>query len=151
MVKNKILEVNTQYLAPQNDYDDVSQIPNSEILFYIYDQLFLETLLNQMEIRGKTISYSSYKNYRKKIGNTSKLTEYKVLKKICVTVLKLWKTLKLKNGNLNLSDQKTSRQYHKIKKYNGLLKVKSPLSIFAMQNLKLYKKIIPKIKKKIAK
>ena len=57
MVKNKILEVKTQYLAPQNDYDDVSQIPNSEILFYINDQLFLETLL--MEIRGKTISFSS--------------------------------------------------------------------------------------------
>ena len=64
LVKNKILEIKTQYLAPQHDNMDVSQIPNSDITFTINDQLFLETLL--MEIRGKTISYSSYKKKRDK-------------------------------------------------------------------------------------
>ena len=39
--------------------DNINNIQNSEIQFIINDQLFLEALF--LEIRAKTISYSSYK------------------------------------------------------------------------------------------
>ena len=39
--------------------ENIKNIPDNEIQFLISDQLFLETLL--MELRGKSISYSSYK------------------------------------------------------------------------------------------
>ena len=58
LVKGKIKEVKEQYFEQELDID-IDEIPLNEIKFNINDQLFLETLL--MEIRGKTISYSSYK------------------------------------------------------------------------------------------
>ena len=39
--------------------DQINNIPNDQIQFVFNDQLFLETLL--MELRGKSISFSSYK------------------------------------------------------------------------------------------
>ena len=56
-IKNTIDRVKEQYaLLLQNI--SIKDIPNTEISFNINDQLFFETLL--MEIRGKTISYSSF-------------------------------------------------------------------------------------------
>ena len=51
-------------MLPVYDANHINIIPNVEIQFIINDQLFLETLL--MEIRGKTISYSAFKNKGKK-------------------------------------------------------------------------------------
>ena len=68
-IKEVIKNVKNQYFLDQNNDDiNISNIPNSEIQFSINDQLFLEVLL--MEIRGKTISYSSYK--KKQTDNTEK-------------------------------------------------------------------------------
>ena len=39
--------------------DQINNIPDDQIQFVINDQLFPETLL--MELRGKSISFSSYK------------------------------------------------------------------------------------------
>ena len=39
--------------------DQINNVPDDEIQFVINDQLFLDTLL--MELRGKSISFSSYK------------------------------------------------------------------------------------------
>ena len=39
-VKKKILEIKTQYIFPQNLNDNILEIPNSEIVFTINDQLF---------------------------------------------------------------------------------------------------------------
>ena len=50
-------------MLPVYDVNHINIIPNVEIQFVINDQLFLETLL--MEIRGKTISYSAFKNKEK--------------------------------------------------------------------------------------
>ena len=50
-------------MLPVYDVNHISIIPNVEIEFVINYQLFLETLL--MEIRGKTISYSAFKNKEK--------------------------------------------------------------------------------------
>ena len=41
------------------NFENIHEISNDDLHFTINSQLFLETLL--MEIRGKTISYSSYK------------------------------------------------------------------------------------------
>ena len=55
-IKNIITETKIQY-ARKNQ--NVEFIDDNDILFDINDQLFYETLL--MEIRGRTISYSSFK------------------------------------------------------------------------------------------
>ena len=49
----------TQYALPVYDIEHIQDIPDNQIQFKINDQLFLETLL--MELRGKSISYSSFK------------------------------------------------------------------------------------------
>ena len=58
-IRSKILDTKTQYSLPIYNLENLENIPDDEIQFLINDQLFLETLL--MEIRGKSISYSSYK------------------------------------------------------------------------------------------
>ena len=63
-----------QYSLPIYNLENLEYIPDDEIQFLINDQLFLETLL--MEIRGKSISYSSYK---KKTMNSA---EQELIKKI---------------------------------------------------------------------
>ena len=57
---NTLIEnIKLQYCIPIYNIENIENIHNSTIQFVINDQLFLETLL--MEIRGKTISFSSYK------------------------------------------------------------------------------------------
>ena len=48
-----------QYALPVYSHENLDQISDENIQFVINDQLFLDTLL--MEIRGKSISYGSYK------------------------------------------------------------------------------------------
>lgn len=52
------MQIKENYALPVYSRNGISTISDSEIQFTINDKLFLETLL--MEIRGKTISYSSY-------------------------------------------------------------------------------------------
>ena len=59
IINNKIDEVKKQYALPVYNMDQIDNIPDDQIQFVINDQLFLETLL--MELRGKSISFSSYK------------------------------------------------------------------------------------------
>lgn len=58
-VKDKISDIKKQYAALVYNFDNIDIINIEDIHFRINMQLFLETLL--MEIRGKTISYSSFK------------------------------------------------------------------------------------------
>ena len=53
------MEVKCQYALPVYNLDNLNNIPDNELQFTINDQLFLDTLL--MELRGKSISYSSHK------------------------------------------------------------------------------------------
>ena len=69
LIRQKILEVKKQYVPMIYNIDRLSEIPDSEIQFTINDQLFLETLL--MELRGKTISYASFK--KKSRSNEEKI------------------------------------------------------------------------------
>ena len=59
VVKKVITNVKRQYALPVYNQDNLNEIDNMELQFDINDQLFFEVLL--MEIRGKTISYSSHK------------------------------------------------------------------------------------------
>ena len=62
---NKIIEdVTIQYCLPVYNIENISLLDRSSMQFTINDQLFLETLL--MEVRGKTISFSCYKNKERK-------------------------------------------------------------------------------------
>ena len=47
------------------NFENIHEVSNDDLHFTINSQLFLETLL--MEIRGKTISYSSYTRETKEI------------------------------------------------------------------------------------
>lgn len=76
IVKNIINDIKEQYIDKENIPNNItiSDLPNPELKFTINQQLFLDTLL--MEIRGKTISYSSYKKKR------ADATEKTLLKKL---------------------------------------------------------------------
>jgi len=59
VVKTKIKEVINQYVATPHNPDTIDQIHRRDLNFQIGDQLFLDVLL--LEIRGITISFSSFK------------------------------------------------------------------------------------------
>ena len=58
IVKKVIRDVKQQYVINNETNVHIDDRQNTDLLFNISDQLFLETLL--LEIRGKTISYSSF-------------------------------------------------------------------------------------------
>ena len=55
----KIVEMKTQYAYPVYKFENIKSVENTSLCFTIFDQLLLDILLT--EIRGKTISYSTYK------------------------------------------------------------------------------------------
>ena len=61
VINEKISEIKVQYAIPIYNIDNINNITNEDIQFTINDQLFLDTSTLLMEIRGKTISYSSFK------------------------------------------------------------------------------------------
>ena len=86
-IKKVIENVKQQYIKNDHNTDDLS---STNTQFSINDQLFLETLL--MEIRGKTISYASFK--KKQIDKTEQI----LLQEISI--------LEENNININLLEEK---------------------------------------------
>lgn len=78
-IRDFILQVKKQYAIPVYNINNLHQLPDKNILFTINDQLFLETLL--MEIRGKTISYSSYIKKKKDKQEKELVKEIKDIEK----------------------------------------------------------------------
>lgn len=78
-IRDFILQVKKQYALPVYNINNLHQLPDENILFTINDQLFLETLL--MEIRGKTISYSSYIKKKKDKQEKELVKEIKDIEK----------------------------------------------------------------------
>ena len=76
-IKSKILEIKKQYCLPVYNFENIDQIPDNEIQFIINDSLFLETLM--MEIRGKSISYASYKKKAKNKEENELITKIQLL------------------------------------------------------------------------
>ena len=58
IVRNAISDDKKQYAVLVYNLDEIGNFPLNDIVFQINDTLFLEILLK--EIRGKTISYSTY-------------------------------------------------------------------------------------------
>ena len=71
-IKKVILQTKKQYVLPIYNLENIENIKNEDIQFVINDQLFFETLL--LEIRGKTISYASFKK-RKNEQDEMRLTK----------------------------------------------------------------------------
>ena len=63
IINAKIQDIKKQYCLPVYNHDAIDEIPDEELQFVISAQLFLETVM--MEIRGKSISYASYKKKTK--------------------------------------------------------------------------------------
>ena len=102
IVKKVIEEVKNQYAENDQPSEEIS---NKDIKFSINDQLFLEVLL--MEIRGKTISYATYK--KKKIDKT----EQNLIQEINI--------LEQNNFNSTLLEEKREELKElRIKKLEGL-------------------------------
>ena len=69
-IKTLINNIKKQYSILVYNHDDIHNIENDKLELVINDQLFFETLL--LEIRGKSISYASYKK-KKEIEEENKL------------------------------------------------------------------------------
>ena len=76
-IRDIILKVKKQYAVPVYNMDNLHMVSDENIFFTINDQLFLETLL--FEIRGKSISYSSYIKKKKNKEEQDLMKEIKVI------------------------------------------------------------------------
>ena len=73
-VKSCITKVKEQYMIPVYNFENFKDNKNDDSLhFTISDQLFLDVLM--MEIRGKTISYSAFKQKQKTERENKLITE----------------------------------------------------------------------------
>ena len=70
-------ETKAQYALLIYNRENLCNIPDSEIQFIVNDQLFLETLL--LEIRAKTLSYSSFKKKEQDKLEKNLIAEIKIL------------------------------------------------------------------------
>ena len=77
VIKDVIKETKLQYGASIYNVDNIEGINNDSLQLTINDQLFFEVLL--MEIRGKTISYSSFKKKKENINENKLLSEIEEL------------------------------------------------------------------------
>ena len=75
--RNIISETKAQYALLIHNRENLCNIPDSEIQFIVNDQLFLETLL--LEIRAKTLSYSSFKKKEQDKLEKNLIAEIKIL------------------------------------------------------------------------
>ena len=109
-IKDLINSIKRQYALPIYNFENLDLIPLDEIMFSISDQLFLETLL--MEIRGKTIAYSSFK----------KRTEREAEKNLLAEIENLEKDIDNLENNVNkLENLKGDLEIMRSKKIEGLI------------------------------
>jgi hypothetical protein len=83
--------------------DSIHNIPDENIFFTINDQLFLETLL--FEIRGKSISYSSYVKKKKNKEEQDLMKEIKEMEESA------------SEGNVDDESYDQKRELEKLRKY----------------------------------
>ena len=145
IINEKILETKRQYCNyPQNV--KINDIPDSDLELNIDDQLFFEMLL--MEIRGKTISYSSFKKKQEKDKENKIIEEISRLEE------------KDDMTNINLDDienkKKELQELRQTKLKGSILRSKAqwivegekPTKYFcSLESRNFTNKIIPKIQK----
>ena len=103
-IKQLVLDVKKQYALPVYNYDNIGSVLNSELLFTINDQLFFETLL--MEIRGRTISYASFKKKKENIEEEQLNFDIQDLESRDSLSDELINILEVKRNNLKLLREK---------------------------------------------
>lgn len=143
-INTKIDEIKKQYALPIYNIDQIQNIPDDQIQFLINDQLFLDTLL--MELRGKSISYSTHK--KKQIDKR----ENELINKI--------KTLEehfLNNSTCEIDNLKEELKAIRHNKMNGILirsraqiieQDEKPTQFFCnLEKFNYMSKIIPKLQK----
>ena len=144
VINDKITDIKMQYALPVYNRDNIEQISDNEIQFVINDQLFLDTLL--MEIRGKSISYASFK----KKENTNRENE------LIKIINNLEQNLEPENVEALESLQEELKQIRKIKMQGYLLRSRAniieydekPTKFFcSLESHNFTSKIIPKIEK----
>lgn len=78
-IKEGILEVKKRYALPIYNYDKIAEVPPEELQLTISDQLFFEVLM--LEIRGRSICYSSLKKKLVEEEEKQLTAELKVLER----------------------------------------------------------------------
>jgi exonuclease III len=111
-IKTTILQTKKQYIIPVYNIENIGSIPDNEINFQINDQLFLEVLL--MEIRGQSISYSTY---LKKHKNNRE----KELKTVIKDLEDMEDTRNTEDSNSTLEELKKELEDIRIEKLKGAL------------------------------
>ena len=107
-IKELILELKEEYAVKVYALDNIKNIPNEDIQFQISDQLFFEMLLTK--IRGKTISYASYKKKSEKMKEENLMNEIGKLE-----------TNVEENTMIQLEELKTQLQEIRDKRIEGML------------------------------
>ena len=109
-IKELINNIKGQYALPIYNLENLDLIPLEEIIFTISDQLFFETLL--MEIRGKTIAYSSFKKRKEREAENKLMENIDNLEKDADNI----------DNNINkLENLKNELELLRIKKVEGLI------------------------------
>ena len=141
-INEKITDIKKQYALPVYNLDNINAIPNDEIQFVINDQLFLDTLL--MEIRGKSISYASFKKKEKENREATLINEIKTLEDD-LTSNNFEQLEQLKDELINL--RKYKMQGHFIRSRANIIEHdEKPSKYFCnLENYHYTSKIIPKI------
>ena len=142
IINKKIDEVKLQYSLPVYNFENLQNIPDSEIQLTVNDQLFLDTLL--MEIRGQTISYSAY---RKKQNDKKEMhLAEKILKlEQNLTQDKMGELEKLKSEMTELRQIKVKGSVIRSRATN-LLEGEKPTKYFcSLETHNYLSKIIPKL------
>ena len=102
LVKKVIQDVKQQYAVPVYNLDNLKDIPDEDIQFSVNDQLFLETIL--VEIRGKTISFASYKKRQRNNREANLMNDISELEK--GEYLENYDVLEDKKKNWKIYDRK---------------------------------------------
>ena len=110
LINNHITEIKKQYALPIYNLENINNIDDINLQFTINDQLFFEILL--LEIRGKTISYASFK----------KKEEVKIEKSLNKEIADIENKKDLDQNSVNiLEEKKLVLQELRDKKIRGMI------------------------------
>ena len=143
LIKKCIVDTKLQYCLPVYNRDSIDNVPNEELQFFIDDQLFLEVLL--MEIRGRTISYSSYKKKQQNIREKNVIKEIESLEEQAII-----DTEELESKKKELEDIRVCKIKGSIVRSRAkwIEEGEKPTNyFFSLENRNFVSKIIPRLEK----
>ena len=143
IVKSCIEDVKLQYCLPVYNRESIHDIPEENLQFLIDDQLFLEVLL--MEIRGRTISYSSFRKKQQNFKERNLQKEIQALEDQEIFDLETLEVKKKELEEIRLNKLKGSVIRSRAK---WIEEGEKPTKyFFGLENRNFISKIIPRIEK----